>query len=195
MNKNLIIVIVIVLILGIGGLVLRGRGNELPVSVGTSQTQEETSLPSAQVSGNFVKGRVAPDVSLSDFEGNTHNLADYRGKAVVLDYWASWCPPCRAEMPVLQDAHERYGDELVIIGVHRTDTESKSAGERFASSVGVTYLLVLDPDDSLYRAATAASFAGMPVAVFIDREGVVQEVKVGAKTENEINQKISELVN
>lgn len=188
MNKNLIVVIVIVLVLGVGGYFLfSGTG-------GNSQTSGITrseSSPPAEVSGTFTRGQKAPDVSFTDFDGNTHNLSDFMGRAVVLDFWADWCPFCTREMPDLQEAQNKYGDELVMIGVHRTDTESKEVGQRFTDKLGITYLLVVDPDDSFYRATGGV---GMPVAVFIDREGTVTEIKSGPKTNEEIEEKVGELV-
>ncbi len=188
MNKNLIVAIVVILVLGVGGFLLfRGTGQD-QVSPGRTQT---TQSQPAVISGSFTRGQKAPDVSFTDFDGNRHNLSDFAGQAVVLDFWAAWCPFCLEEMPELQKAQDKYGDELVMIGVHRTDTESASRGLGFAQDRGVTYLLVTDPDDSLYRATGGI---GMPTAVFIDKEGVVQEIKSGPKTVEEIAEKVGNLV-
>ncbi|MCH7730032.1 redoxin domain-containing protein [Patescibacteria group bacterium] len=190
MNKNLIVAIAVILVLGVGGfLVFRGSGQD-STTPGASQTTKSRPVP-AEVSGSFTKGQEAPDVSFTDFDGNTHNLSDFAGQAVILDYWADWCPFCRAEMPELQAAQDKYGDDLVMVGVHRTGTESKEVGQRFADKIGITYLLVVDPDDSLYRAAGGF---GMPVAVFIDKDGVVTEIKSGPKTKEEIEEKVSRLI-
>jgi len=188
MSRNIIVAIAVILVLGVGGfLVFRGSGQD-STTPGVSQTAE--SRP-AEVSGAFIKGQSAPEATFTDFDGNTHKLSDFAGKAVVLDYWADWCPFCRAEMPELQAAQNKYGDQLIMIGVHRTDTESKEVGQRFADKLGITYLLVVDPDDSLYRAAGGF---GMPVAVFIDSEGLVQDLKSGPKTVEEIAEKVGRLI-
>lgn len=139
----------------------------------------------------FKKGEKAPDVQLTDFEGNTHNLSDFSDKAVVLDFWAGWCPFCIEEMPELQKVQDANKDDLVIIGVHRTDTEEKEVGIKFAEEVGVSYLLATDRDGSLYRATGGF---GMPVAVFIDKDGVVREIKSGPKTKEEIQEKVSNII-
>ena len=188
MNKNIIVIIAVILVLGVGGfLVFRGSGQDKALLNGNQMTQ---SRPAA-VSGSFTKGETAPDVSFTDFDGNTHNLSDFIGKAVVLDFWAAWCPFCLEEMPELQAAQDRYGDDLVMIGVHRTDTEKASKGLKFAEERGVSYLLVFDADGSLYRAAGGF---GMPVAVFIDSEGLVQDLKSGPKTVEEIEEKVGRLI-
>lgn len=181
-SKIVLLAVIFAALLG-GFLLFRGSGQP---------GQETERFSPAQVQGSFVRGQEAPDVAFTDFEGNNHNLSDFAGKAVVLDFWAGWCRFCIAEMPELQKAQEQYGEELVIVGVHRTDTESKSTGEKFAQEVGAEYLLVTDPDGSLYRAAGGF---GMPVAVFINKEGVVTEIKSGPKTADEIEEKISRIMN
>lgn len=182
-GKTLLIVGVIVLFTAGGWFLLRG---------GPKDTEETLKIQPAQVQGKFLKGQKAPDVAFVDFEGNTYQLSQFAGKAVVLDFWAGWCPFCIEEMPELQKAQDRHGEVLVMIGVHRTDTEGPSTGLEFAKARGVSYLLISDSNGSLYRAAGGF---GMPVAVFIDKEGIVREVKSGPKTEEEIEEKIGRIVN
>ena len=190
MKNNIAIIIIIILVLGVGGfLVFRSSSGGLGSTV-SNGSQLQVSEP-AKITGTFKRGQKVPDVSFTDFDGNTHNLSDYAGKAIVLDFWAAWCPFCLEEMPELQKAQDKYGDELVLIGVHRTDTESASRGLGFAQDRGVTYLLVTDPSDSLYRAAGGI---GMPTAVFIGKDGVVTEIRSGPKTKEEIEEKIGALV-
>ena len=183
-NKNLILIVIIVIVLAIAGFyIFRSIGSD-------SKTASNISVQSI-ISENFVKGKATPDFSFPDFEGNTHSLSDYQGMPVVLDFWAAWCPFCVAEMPELEKASQKHGDKIVIIGMHRTDTESISRGRDFAQDRGVTYLLGSD-DGSLYKAAGGF---GMPVAVFINKEGIVTEIKSGPKTPEEIEEKVGALVN
>lgn len=182
MKKSYLILLALV-ILGAGAFFLFGGKRQ---TSNFSQNQAPT-----QVAGSFVKGQKAPDVTLIDFDGGLHKLSDFKGKAVVLDFWAAWCPFCIAEMPQLQAAQDKYGDDLVMIGVHRTDTENKDTGLKFANEGGVSYLLVSDSDGSLYRASGGF---GMPTAIFIDQKGIVKEIKTGPKTDEEIEEKISSLV-
>jgi peroxiredoxin len=189
MNKNLIVAIAVILVLGVGGYFVFSRKGASPPRDERAGVQIDTQP--AQVAGSFVKGQSAPDVAFTDFDGNTHNLSDFAGQVVVLDFWAAWCPFCLEEMPELQAAQDRYGDKLIMIGVHRTDTEKAIRGLKFAEDRGVSYLLVSDTDGALYRAAGGF---GMPVAVFIDRNGVVTEVKSGPKTTQEIEEKVGNLV-
>lgn len=180
MQTKLFIIIAIAVLVGAGAFVVYSRAKPQP------------SLQHVQGSAGFNKGEQAPEFVLTDFAGQTHRLSDFQGRAVVLDYWAAWCPFCVEEMPKLQEVQDKYKDKLVMIGVHRTDTEKTAVGQKFAADRGVSYLLVVDNDGSLYRAAGGF---GMPVAVFIDKSGVVQEVKSGAKTGKEIEEKVEKLVN
>lgn len=187
-NSKLLIVFFLVLLVITGGyLFLRKTNQPLPSSNSVEKSEEITTM----TSGEFIKGQKIPDVTFIDFDGNTHRLSDFAGKAVVLDFWAAWCPFCVEEMSELQQAQDKYPENLVMIGVHRTDTERKDRGLEFARQRGVSYLLVSDSDGSLYRAAGGF---GMPVAVFIDKEGVVVEIKSGPKTQEEIEEKTSNLI-
>lgn len=189
-NRNILVVVVIVIIAVLLGVFLLSRQKGTTSSVTTNESLRADISSDVSVSGEFVRGETAPNVVFSDFEGNNYNLGDFRGKAVVLDFWAGWCPFCVNEMSELQAAQDEFGDDLIMIGIHRTDTENPEDGLEFARDRGVTYLLVSD-DGTLYRAAGGF---GMPVAVFIDKEGVVQEVKSGPKTKEEISEKVGDLI-
>ena len=184
-QRTLIVGIVLVgLVIGVIFVV---RSASVP---GTTPQAQRVSPPRES---SFVVGKKAPDFTLKDFDGNEVFLASFYGKkAVVLDFWAAWCPFCVSEMPELEKAQNAYADKLVMIGVHRTDSnESIATGKKFADEQGVTYLL-LQGTSAIYRASTKG-LQGMPVAVFIDKNGVVQEVKVGPKTESEIKEKVDRL--
>lgn len=191
-SKLFIVLLVVVLIIGAFFIFRDGDSENViqdvvdPVSNGDSQPVQK-----ANVSGSFIKGESTPNFSFIDFDGNLHSVSDYFGRAIVIDFWAAWCPFCVEEMPLLQKAQEKYGDDVEIIGMHRTFTESLNVGKEFAADRGVSYLLATDPNDSLYKAAGGF---GMPVAIFINKDGVVTEIKSGPKTEEEIDEKIGKLI-
>lgn len=182
MNRTIVIIVGIVAIIALlGGVVILGRqGSRTP----------ETSEQSVS---QFVIGEKAPDFTLKDFDNKEVKLSEfYTKKAVVLDFWAAWCPFCVEEMKDLEAAHQAYKDKLVMIGVHRTDSgESITTGKKFADKQGVTYLLIQGTSE-IYNASTKG-VKGMPVAVFIDKNGIVKDVKIGPKTEEEIKGKIERL--
>jgi peroxiredoxin len=115
-------------------------------------------------------GKVAPSFAVTDDDGRPAALADYRGKIVVLNLWASWCPPCRAEMPDLEKLHRAYASRgVVVLGVDQG--ESAARARAFATSLQISYPVLID-DGQQYGLVYAA--LGLPTTVVIDRSGVVR---------------------
>ena len=120
-------------------------------------------------------GHVAPDLSLPTPEGETLSLRDLRGQVVLLNFWATWCPPCRAEMPALQDAYDALRAEgFVVLGVDQLETPGQVTA--FVERFGITYPQVIDETGQTSRAYGVFS---IPASFFIDREGVIQKVVPG----------------
>jgi peroxiredoxin len=123
------------------------------------------------------EGFFAPDFTLDTLQGETIRLSDLRGRIVVINFWASWCPPCRAETPALQQAYQQYKDAgVVILGVNLTDQDSLSDVKSFVQEFGLTYPILLDRDGSTslrYR------IQGLPSTYFLNRAGVIRTVVVG----------------
>ncbi len=128
------------------------------------------------------QGKLAPDFAISDFDGRRYRLSDFRGKAVYVNLWATWCGPCRAELPDMAELLDRHRGELAIIAVNRREPLDR-AKSFFASlprndgGSGVSFTVNgMDPDDTLFGALRGL---GMPVSVFIDPQGVVTRVYNG----------------
>lgn len=121
-------------------------------------------------------GFLAPDFTLTALAGNDLQLSSLRGKPVILNFWATWCPPCRAEMPELEALWQRYKDDgLLLIGVDQG--ENAATVERFARGVvGTTFPLLLDTNQAVGR---AYGVRALPTTVFIDAEGRIQDVRIG----------------
>jgi len=109
----------------------------------------------------------APDFVLQDVEGNPHRLADFRGKPVVLNFWATWCAPCRAEMPSMQRAHESVADEGIAIVAINVGDDADSI-QRFLAEVPVDFPLPMDTDMKVVQAYAAR---GLPTTFVIDPDG------------------------
>lgn len=137
--------------------------------------QEGTSQVGGGNSSNPNVGQLAPDFTLTDLEGEPVKLSDLRGRAVLLNFWASWCPPCRAEMPDLQEAHEKYSDGIRILAVNIQ--EDKEAVKNFVQEFGLTFTVLLDSDGSVAR---TYRIAAIPTSFFIDRNGIIRLRWVGA---------------
>jgi peroxiredoxin len=125
----------------------------------------------ATVSGpSGMVGQTAPVFPLQDDSGNAVSLDRYRGKIVVMNLWASWCPPCRAEMPDLQTVSREFAkDGVIVIGVNQGESAGRAAA--FARSLDIAFPIWID-DAQRYGRVYAA--LGLPTTVVIDRHGVVE---------------------
>lgn len=138
-----------------------------------------------------VSEEAAPDVTLEYIDGTSQQLSDLRGKPVVLNFWASWCPACISEMPDFGEVHRRLGDEVEFVGVNMQEVDLDAA-VALAEQTGVDYRLAHDPEGAIYN-----QFRGiaMPTTVFISADGAVQSVHAGAIFANELLETIeSELL-
>ncbi|MCB0116628.1 MAG: TlpA family protein disulfide reductase [Caldilineaceae bacterium] len=116
----------------------------------------------------------APDLTLPTLEGGTFHLADEMGKPVVLNFWATWCAPCRAEMPMLQSTWERYGDNVTIVGVDLD--EDPAVVQAFVDELELTFPILLDDGAVI---AERFNVSGLPTTLFIDGEGIIRQIYPG----------------
>ena len=145
-------------------------------------------LSPARVSAQEVK---APRVELKDLNGRRVRLSDYQGKVVLINFWATWCPPCRAEMPDLVRLQRRHGKEgLQIIGI-TYPPESREQVRRFARSLKVNYPIILGTRELKARFSSDET---LPLTVVIDRNGKVSEIISGILLREEFDEKIKPLL-
>lgn len=134
-------------------------------------------LPLGRAQERGLEGRLvgdpAPALDALDLHGRRWTLADANGRLIWINFWATWCPPCRTEMPMMQRLHERYGDRLLVIGVDFG--EEQDAVAEFVDRYGIGYPILLDPTlDNYYR--WSPQF-GLPRHYFVDADGrVLREV-------------------
>lgn len=121
-----------------------------------------------------IAGYRSPQFTLSSTLGEEISLADFRGQPVVLNFWATWCPPCRAEVPHFQDASVKYNGRAAILGIDQGEPLPVVAD--FASTYGLSYPLLLDLDGVVNR---QYGVAALPTTVFVDANGTVREVYTG----------------
>lgn len=123
------------------------------------------------------EGFSAPSFTLQTVSGDSIALADLEGKALILNFWASWCPPCRAEMPAFQTASEEYSStNLEIIAVNATSQDSLESVAGFLDQYLVTFPILLDTTGQVGRTYQVRS---LPTTFFIDGNGVIQEILIG----------------
>ena len=144
------------------------------------------------------KGEMAPDFTLETLSGETVTLADLKGKKVILNFWATWCSPCRKEMPHLQTYYEEYAekDNAVIIAANTTYNEYGAKDKRkenvqaFLDSLDVTLPVLLMPDDSIIKQYEVLT---IPSTFMIDSEGRIQHHIVGPLDEKAIRDYVTQL--
>jgi thiol-disulfide isomerase/thioredoxin len=127
------------------------------------------------------EGRAAPNFHLRDIGDGASSLTDYRGKWVLVNFWASWCGPCRSEVPDLQELAQRRPDDIVILGVNQQET--REAAAKFADEFDVTYPVVLDRSGEVSQAYRAQ---GLPVSYLVSPEGVIVKAYRGRITDDDL---------
>ena len=133
----------------------------------------------------------APDFELRDVNGRTVRLSDYKGKVVLINFWATWCPPCRAEMPDLVRRQREYRNKgLQIIGI-TYPPENKDRVRRFARSLKVNYPIILG---TRQLKARFSSDENLPLTIVIDRDGKVSNIIVGILLPKEFDEMIKPLL-
>jgi len=121
------------------------------------------------------KGFVAPDFELEALDGRTIVLSELRGQVVLINFWATWCPPCRAEMPAIEQVYEQYRDkgfEVLAVNLQEQDAQMST----FVEEQGLTFPVLADRDSSVSNTYQVTS---IPTTVFVDRSGVIEEIIVG----------------
>jgi len=137
------------------------------------------------------EGFLAPDLQLNTPDGQKLQLYELRGKPIVINFWASWCPPCRVEMPALQKTNENYQkDGLVIIGINSSYQDDLPNALSFIQKNGLTFPILLDS----YGVATQIfRVNALPTSIFIDQNGFIHKIVVGTMPEALLRSEISAL--
>ncbi|MDR0269101.1 thiol-disulfide oxidoreductase ResA [Paenibacillus sp.] len=147
----------------------------------------------SQVSGSGGKpteGSQAPNFDLLGLDGKAHQLDEYKGKAIVLNFWGTWCGPCVKEMPALQAEWEKWkGKDVVVIGINAG--EDKMAVENFANSMNVSFPVLLDPDKEV---VSKYGISPLPTTFFVSKNGKISKIHLGQLDLAALDKEIEELV-
>ncbi|WP_274651927.1 peroxiredoxin family protein [Paenibacillus humicola] len=170
MKKNIIAILVLIGLVAYGGYEYASPpASDIP----TAETE------AADPDEGIEKGQHAPDFSLTDLEGRPVRLSDFKGKKVLINFWATWCPPCRVELPHMQKFYEDYESKgTVILGVNLTPTERNADSIRtFVREQGLSFPIVLDPEGDVMDTFQVMAY---PTTYLLDSEGVIREKFQGA---------------
>jgi cytochrome c biogenesis protein CcmG/thiol:disulfide interchange protein DsbE len=142
-------------------------------------------VASADKSGSATSGKIpapqqgflAPDFELKTPKGDSIQLSDLRGQAVLVNLWATWCPPCRAEMQTIEKVYDEYEDQgFTVLAVNMTYQDDPFAIMPFVKEEGLTFAILLDETGEM---ANAYQLRSLPSSFFVDRNGVINEVVIG----------------
>jgi peroxiredoxin len=132
-----------------------------------AQTEQGPSRPE--------KGFVAPDFTLETYDGETVRLAQLRGQVVLINFWATWCPPCREEMPAIQEAYDEHRERgLVVLAANLMENDAQ-VGD-FMAEMELTFPILMDRRGTVSERYRVQS---LPTTYFVDRSGVIQDIVIG----------------
>jgi len=183
-NKNMTILASVAIFTGLSLLLWLGLRSptEEVVAESAPSTTTDTNAPETAVNAVEPKagevpqrGMIAPDFHLTTLKGEDVSLSDYKGEVVAVNLWATWCPPCRAELPGMNAVYDAYKEDgLVMLAVNGREEESLVAD--FINTEGFTFPVLLDPAGQVMSLYSVYSF---PTTYIIDRDGVIQHVQTG----------------
>ncbi len=174
-------------IVGVLGYVYLQKGDP-PTALEADGTRVETG-PVDTPAAAPREGSIAPDFVLAGYDGRAIRLADYRGKTVLLNFWATWCTTCAEEMPDMQRLASEHPDDLVVLAVNQA--EGSGTAQAWSDARGLTALaFALDRDESVSDAYNLP--AGLPHSFFIDKDGYVRVVVHGGLTYEAMQQRFAE---
>ncbi len=170
----------IVILAGVAALF--GFGAGVLIASSANQPAAPLSAPAQPVIQFLRENEPAPDFDLQTFDGQTVRLSDFKGRPVLINFWASWCPPCKEETPDLIAAYNDLKDiNAVFIGVGTQDDTDKL--KQFANEYQIPYLVVEDP---LGKVSNQYRVLGMPTTFLIDADGILRKVINGVVTRDQI---------
>lgn len=138
-------------------------------------------------------GFAAPDFTLKDLNGNTVKLSNFRGKPVYLNFWASWCPPCKAEIPEIQKFYQQNKDKVAVLAVNITFNDKVSDVVNLLKTNNANFPVLLDANGNS-PVADAYQVYGIPVSFFIDKNGIIRATHVGGMTLDTIQEALKKVL-
>lgn len=146
----------------------------------------------SDLAGAVQVGQAAPNFTLIDLDGNTHTLESVQGRPVIVNFWATWCAPCRVEMPEFEEAFADYAeDDLVILAVNREES-AETVEAFFVQEMDLSFTPLLDSNADV---AERYGVFNMPTTYFVDQDGIVSDVHRGPVARVQLDEYLSKIIN
>jgi len=194
-KSNLLLIGVLVLVFGALGYFVSDWYFSRSNSVEAVQPAPQSLAPVAAVPSisSELVGSKLPTFSLPDLEGKAHTGAEWQGKILLLNFWATWCPPCRKEMPGFINLQDEYRDEgFQVVGIAIDEID---AVRDFSDTLGVNYVILIGETDAIALSSKLGNhFGALPYSVLVDREGLIRMVKPGELSEAALEAELAKLL-
>jgi peroxiredoxin len=177
MRKNIIVIVILLGLVGWGIYDTSKKNDERQASLASSEQTME-GIDDSSLSIGINQGNIAPDFELDSLDGKILKLSDFRGQKVIVNMWATWCPPCRAEMPDMQKFYDKYKDEnTTVIAINMTTSEkSVDRIPEFLDEFGITLPVLLDKQNKI---GEIYQVYALPTSYIIDSQGIIQQKVTG----------------
>lgn len=183
MKRN--IIIIVLLVVAAGAVIYNQAGDNIQAVF-----MQEKPLPTET---GAKAGLLAPTFTLKGMDDKTYSGGGARDKAMVVNFWASWCEPCKQEAPELDKLAAEYADELEIYGVNVSKYDNEKKARQFVKDFELRYPILLDPKGEVFEALYKGQV--FPTNVLIDRNGVIQEIILGSPDPKDLRKKVAKLLN
>ncbi|MNM59509.1 Thiol-disulfide oxidoreductase ResA [compost metagenome] len=189
MRRNGLILLGIALLLGVA---LYQNSDKGILSWFSSSDKQQPSLSATALAKSGLKpGAAAPSFTLTGLDGKTYQVGGKRDKPLLVNFWASWCDPCKEEAPDLVKMADKYSQSLDVYSVNVTMYDQLSKAKEFVQQYKMTFPVLLDEKEVAYRKYNGVAF---PTNVLIDRNGVIQDVIIGTLSAEQLERKLEDLV-
>lgn len=163
--------------------------NDVLEELADDQLKNEQESTASEIKIGLDVGDRAPDFELTTLEGDVVSLSDYEGSPVMINFWATWCPPCRAEMPDMEQFHQNTAIEILAINLTQTE-ESDEQVQEFIDQYELTFPILMD---EAIEVALLYQIQPIPTSIFLDAERTIQFVAYGALTYDQMNEVLEDI--